>query len=163
MRSTLLWVGAYFVALVLVLTPLMDVLIAAFPFRPGEMAWRFAAIGIFAEGVMLALLGLYSALALAIYLDHRVVVKALGIISALGVVAFGVVIVVFMLDAVGMRSIIAPEARSGMAVASAAALFKHLCGFVGTGLMALTARSEVRRSGRARRSQDDIVFAAGKK
>lgn len=163
MKLTFLWAGAYFVAAVFVLTPVMDVTIAALPFRPGEMTWRFAATGIFAEGVMTALLGLFSALALAVYLEHRTVVKVLGVVSAIGCLTFLGVIGLFLIEAMQMRSVVAEEAQTGMAIASMGAFFKHLSGLIGTALMAMAARSELKHMGSGKGSQRDMVVAAGQK
>jgi len=99
----------------------------------------------------------------AVYLEHRGVVKLLGVISALGSLAFLGVIGLFVLEGMSMRALVAEEAQTGMAMASGGAWFNHLCGLIGTGLMAMAARAELKRMGRGKGSHGDMVFSAGGK
>ena len=116
-RFSFVWAAAYFVALLLIVNPIVDVTIAALPFRPGEMTWRFAAIGIFAEGVMTPLLGFLFILLIATYLGHRSVVRAVGWLCAIGFVAFLGVLGLFALETMSMRALVA--GKYGQAAADA--------------------------------------------
>jgi len=73
------------------------------------------------------------------------------------------VIGLFLLEAPQMRSLVAEEAQTGMVIASGGALLKHVSGLIGTGLMAMAARSELKHMGRGKGSQRDMVVAAGQK
>ena len=160
-RFSFVWGAAYFVALLLIVNPIVDVTIAALPFRPGEMTWRFAAIGIFAEGVMTPLLGFLFILLIATYLGHRSVVRAVGWLCAIGFVAFLGVIGLFAVEATSMRELVAEEVQAAFGIASVAALLKHVTGAVGTGLMAVGAFKESARLGRNVEGKADgsIIFS----
>lgn len=159
-RFSFVWAAAYFVALLLIVNPIVDVTIAALPFLPGEMTWRFAAIGIFAEAVMTPLLGVLFILLIATYLGHRSVVRAVGWLCAVGFVAFLGVIGLFAVEAMAMRELVTEEAQAAFGIASVAALVKHITGAIGTGLLAVGAFRESARlavTGRGRADEHIIV------
>lgn len=164
-RSSLLGFAGYFVAAVLVFLPLLDILMSVQPMSMGDMTWRFATIGVLAGAVMTVILGMFLALAVAVHLEQRRMVKLTGMLSVLGVVAFLGFMAMFLLDAMGMRALVNPEAQAAFGVASVAALFKHGCGALGLGLVALAARAESKAlaaSSSGRRS-GGIVSSASRK
>lgn len=164
MRSWGLAASAYVMAAVLVITPVMDVTVSALPFRFDDPVWRFATIGIYAEGVMTALLGLFLALVAAAYFGHRGMLRALVLVNVLGALCFAAVIGSFILEATTMRTLVAEEVQGAFGVASVGALVKHACGLLGTVVMALAARAESRhRPSRPKGSGPKAVAVGGRK
>lgn len=113
-------------ALLLVLFPLTDALSTVWPLRPGEFQWRFGAVGLFSQALMTPLLGVVLALVTAHILEHRVVLRILAVLAALGGVLLLVVLAGFALDAAQMRGQVRPELKGNFDVASIAAAMKLL-------------------------------------
>ena len=59
----------YFIAALLIATPLMDFATSVVPLRPGSLEWRFASVGLLSGFLLTPLLGLVIALAVAAYAD----------------------------------------------------------------------------------------------
>lgn len=143
-RFSFLGAVAYLVAALLVIMPLLDVTISLMPFHAGDLIWRFGAIGVLSGGVMMSLLGLFVAIAAAVSLEHRGMVKLTGAVAALACVVYLGFVVMFLLDAMNVRSLIAAEVQEAFGIASVAALFKHVCGVIGAGLVVFAARAEAK-------------------
>jgi hypothetical protein len=119
---------AYLVALLVFLFPLVDTAMSVWPPQPGEVPWRFGAAGFYSRALITPILGVLIALAVALHLDHRRVLRGIAIASAVAVVVLIGVIGTFMLDALEMRAQVALARRSAFDVASGVALMKYLAG-----------------------------------
>jgi hypothetical protein len=144
---------AYLVAFLIFLFPLLDTAMSVWPPQPGEVAWRFGAAGFFSRALMTPLLGVLVAFAVALYLDHRRVLRAIAIASAAAAVMMIGVIGMFMLDALEMRSKVIEARRFAFDVASGVALMKY-----GAGVLAATAYAVV-----GWRASKQVAAPAGKR
>jgi hypothetical protein len=124
-RTRFLAAPAYLVACLLVFFPLLDTLLSVWPLQPGEVSWRFGAVGLFSPATMTPLLGLLLAFGVAVLFAHRWVVRTVSVIGAPAAIAIAGVSVFFVLDAVQMRTQVRPEARTAFDVASLVALGKY--------------------------------------
>jgi hypothetical protein len=121
---------AYLVAFLIFLFPLLDTAMSVWPPQPGEVAWRFGAAGFFSRALMTPMLGVLIAFAVALYLDHRRVLRVIALASAVTAVAIVVVMGMFMLDALEMRAKVIEARKFAFDVASAVALVKYGTGMV---------------------------------
>lgn len=136
MLTRLLAVPAYAVAFLLAFFPLLDTALSVFPPNLGEVAWRFGAAGLFSRALMTPLLGLLLAFAVALLLEHRKVLRGLSILSGLTSAVLLGTIVLFLLDALQMRSQVQPHAKVAFDIASAVALGKYGLGILVLGAFA---------------------------
>jgi hypothetical protein len=103
--------GAYFVAALLFLITLVDYLGNAWPFRPGEVGWRYGIVGMISTYLLSPLLGCLIASATAAWLPQPRVSRSLAIIMWVGALLLLAALAAFLLDSLQVRSAAAPEAR----------------------------------------------------
>ncbi len=103
--------GAYFVSALLFLITLADYLGNAWPFRPGEVDWRYGVVGMISTYLLSPLLGCLIASATAAWLPHPKVSKFLGLLMWLGAVLLLAALGIFVLDSIQVRSAAAAGAR----------------------------------------------------
>ena len=116
----------YLIALLLIATPLIDFAANAWPARAGDVAWRYGAVGLLSGYVLTPLLGLGLAGAIAVTLEHRLVLRSLVIISWVGALVLVAASVDFSLDALQLRhNVPAPQGRN-FDLGAAKALLKHV-------------------------------------
>jgi hypothetical protein len=122
--KALVWPG-YIVAALLIILPLTDTLLSVWPIRLGDVSWRFGATGLFSRALMTPLLGLLLILAVALMSGHRRVTRGVAIVGGLAVITIIGTSVMFLLDAIQMRTQVRPEAKTAFDVASIVALAKY--------------------------------------
>jgi hypothetical protein len=118
--------GLYPVALLLILSPLVDLLSAVWPIRPSEVSWRFGTFGLITSALVTPIVGLVLLQGAAALLDH---VKTLRVVSALNLVVAVLVVVgaaLFLLDAVQLRGTVMKTAQQSYDLAAAKALVTAL-------------------------------------
>lgn len=103
--------GAYFVAALLFLITAVDYLGNAWPFRPGEVDWRYGVIGMISTYLLSPLLGCLIASATAAWLPQPRVSRLLGVIFWIAALLLLAALAAFVLDSLQVRSAAAPEAR----------------------------------------------------
>ena len=116
--------AAYLVAFALVVIPIFDASMTAFPPHFHDARWRFGIVGLLSNAVLFPVLGALIAVATAALLEHRKTQRALGALAlvavAVCVVAFGM----FVLDALQTRAAVRPALSLSFTVASATAAVK---------------------------------------
>lgn len=117
--------GLYAFAVVLVVSPVVDVGTTVFPFRPGDLSWRYGALGIVPGYIHTPLLGLAIAFCLAIWFRHARTLRWLSILTLLAAVAFVMAMGVFALDVVQMRGMRPPEEQGLVLAGGAIQEFKY--------------------------------------
>jgi hypothetical protein len=120
----------YLIALSLVFFPLLDAVLSIWPPQPGQVAWRFGAVGLLSRAVMTPLLGLFIAYAVAFALEHRTVLRVISVVSLLAAIAIVGALGLFGLDALQMRSQVVAQAKKAFDAASVTAVMKYLFGVV---------------------------------
>ena len=127
----------YFIAALLIATPVMDFATSVLPLRLGSLEWRFASVGLLSGFLLTPLLGLVIALAVAAYADHMGFVRVLSILSGAVAVIFIIVLVLFLLDIVQLRSAVQDQARAAFKSAAMKAVIKHVCFIAALGWLAI--------------------------
>jgi hypothetical protein len=149
----------YFVALLLIVLPFVDLVTNVWPVRVGALEWRYGTLGLLSGFTLTPLLGIVLATASAALLDHRVMQRVIGVLNLLGAVALAVVVVLFALDWLQMRASIQPPQRHGMDIGSLKALAKHVLVAVALGWLGIAGLRATRRQAgaRSRRSPTPLV------
>jgi MFS family permease len=116
----------YALGVFLLLMPLIDTLVSAWPPRPGVIGWRFGAVGLYSNAFLTPLVGVILLLVLAKAMEHRKVIRLLSILTAIAAVFVLGALAVFILDALQMRAAVRAEAKTTFDRASALAMVKYL-------------------------------------
>jgi hypothetical protein len=140
-------VPAYLVSLALILIPLADVMTTLFPWRVMDARWRFGAVGLISNALLLPMAGLLIAYVAATILNHATTRRVLGILGLLGALVGVVALGMFALDSLQTRASVAPAMRTSFMVATLAASIKTIVAtitFVAIGIVALRGRKSDR-------------------
>lgn len=113
----------YVLAVLLFFSPVMELFIGVWPPRPGDIQWRFGLLGLVATSVLTPLVALVFVFTAATALDHGRVVKALGVVSALGALFMLLAMGAFLLDMVQLRTSVVASQQRAYVLASGKALF----------------------------------------
>ena len=93
-----LTVAAYVVALYFVLSFLVDVPTNVMPFNFSSETWRYGVVATVSNYLVSVLFGLILAAYVAALNGHRLVLRAVSILSAIGAVVLTVLLIGFLLD-----------------------------------------------------------------
>ena len=148
-RVRLVLVGAYPLAAVLILGPVLDGLVRTWPIRMGEVAWRFGAVGIWLNVLVTPLLGAFMIVAAAVGLGHRRLVRASAGVLWMVTGTLLIAEVAFALDYLQLRGVVSPEALAAFDVAAVKAMIAGVLGAVAGGILAWVSwRTSHKRSDR---------------
>lgn len=117
---------AYLVSVAMMLIPLADAWTTLYPWNPGDARWRFGAVGLVSNALMIPLAGLLVAFTMAWLREQRIVMRVISILGFLGVLLCAIALGSFALDALQTRSQVRPEMRLSFNVASVTAAIKML-------------------------------------
>lgn len=116
--------SAYFMAAILVVFPLSELVITVWPLHFGTTAWRFGAAGLLSRTLMTPLLGILLAAATAMFFGHRKTLRTVGIVSLVLAVLLVAACGLFALDALEMRVQVNPKVKHAFDVATVQAMAK---------------------------------------
>jgi hypothetical protein len=138
-----IWKSVYFLALLLVATPFVDLVTQVGNIRPGDLVWRYGFLGFFANNLLTPLLGLTLAAVAAAMLGHRRLLRTLNffcVLFALLLIGFAGI---FSLDVLQVRSGVEPAAANAFKLGALIALSKYLAGAAGLLFLAWTGRRTI--------------------
>jgi hypothetical protein len=138
--------AAYLVAFALVFIPLFDAAMSLVPFRLGAAAWRFGAVGLLSNALMIPAIGVLIALTTAVVLGHERTQRVFSILCWITAAILLAALVAFSLDALQTRASVQPAMKLSFAVASATAAAKLLLGSVTFALFARGSRLSRRKA-----------------
>ena len=104
-------VSAYAVAVLLIIIPVVDTIVAVGHPMPLEISWRYHAENQISMALVRPMMGVLLAYVTAVLLEHRRIVKAISLASALLVAGFALGIPLFLIDALDMRASLLPAAQ----------------------------------------------------
>lgn len=137
--------GLYALALLLFLQPFVETAATSWPPRFGEVGWRFASVGILYTMLPTVLVALVVAAIAAFLLQHRTMLRIVGVISLiLGVTVF-LLTIGFILDAVQLRRIVRPEAQGGYDLTGIKALITAVIAIVSCTMLGIGSFRATRR------------------
>lgn len=143
--------GLYLFALVLILSPLVDLVSTVWPPRPADLSWRYGFLGLSAGYLNTPMLGLAIAAGVAHWRESRAVMKGLGVAMMIVASVLLLVMAMFMLDVLQVRELRPEEARSALLVGGLLQELKYGAAFLilsVSGLGALKTASGYRSSKR---------------
>lgn len=104
----------YPIGALLVLASVSEPALQIWPFRVGELRWRFGAVGLMSGAVLGVAFGLVWIMAVAALLDHRRTLRAASVVCMAMAVALSAVAVLFGLDFLQVRSSVNPDFRGAL-------------------------------------------------
>lgn len=137
----------YLFALVLVVSPLIDLFSTAWPLRPGDLSWRYGFVGLGAGYLNTPILGVVLAAAIAVWQEHTALLRTLGVVSAVVAVVLLLVLGIWPLDFLQIRGLRPPEQRAGILTGGVIQEIKYVAACLVLALVALGARGTAKRSG----------------
>jgi hypothetical protein len=117
---------AYLVAIAMIAIPFADSWTTLFPWNIGDARWRFGAVGLISNALMIPLAGLLVALTVAWMRSQRLVMRTIGVVGFLGALLCVLGLGSFALDSLQTRSQVRPELQTSFTVASITAAIKTL-------------------------------------
>lgn len=132
-----LTVVAYLVAALMLIIPVLEVVLSVWPLRVGETSWRFGTVGLLSQALLTPLLGALVLVLLAVTLGHRRTLATVSVVAALLALALLVVIPIFGLDAIQMRTRVRTDAHRAFDLSSVLATIKLTAAFVVSLLLAI--------------------------
>ena len=115
---------AYLVAVAMMLIPMADAWTTLFPWHLGQARWRFAAVGLISNALMIPLAGILIAFAVAAARRQRLLLRVIGIGGFAAAILCGLALVSFVLDALQTRAGVNPDVLLSFHVASVTAALK---------------------------------------
>lgn len=106
----------YPVGALLIVAAVSEPALQIWPFRLGEVRWRFGAVGIMSGAVLGSIFGLVWIMSVAAVLDHRKTLRAASVVCMVGAVLLAVVAALFSLDFLQIRSSVNPGFRGALDV-----------------------------------------------
>lgn len=110
----------------MIVIPIVDTATSLFPWHLFDSRWRFGAVGMLSNALLIPTSGLLVAFVTALVLNHNPVRRTIGIF---GFVAAGLCVValgMFALDSLQTRAVVRPEMRLSFNVAAITAALKTL-------------------------------------
>jgi hypothetical protein len=123
--SALLTAGAYLFLFTLVFWPVVDLGSTVYPLRLGDPNWRYGFMGLMAAYLSTPVLGILLAMALSYVMGHRNTFRFISVISILGFVGLLVVLILFPLDVIQVRSATPEQQLRSFQVGAVLAELKH--------------------------------------
>ena len=120
----------YPVAILLIIVPLVDLSLRAFPPQFGSLQWRFGTVGLLLGNFGTILLGMGLVGLIAALVGHRGVLRTLGYVSLVVAVGTLAVIALFALDALQMRQLANANFKRNILLSSSGAMFAGLFGII---------------------------------
>ena len=116
----------YLTSVLLILIPIVDFVTSIVPYLPGSSKWRFASSALFAGFLLTPLLGVAMAMIVAGLMNHRFVLRWIGILSLVVAVGLVVACALLALDIIELRSTAEPEVQGALVLTGVRAIFKNL-------------------------------------
>jgi len=146
-------VPCYIVAVAFIVLPVFDQVLQLAPtMHIHDARWRFGALGLLSNILLLPLLGMTLAFALSAIFELPQWQRALSIVAVVGIVLIVIAIGVFALDAIQVRSLMRVERLSSWTIATLTATGKYILAAV---TLALFARAGFAASTRSKTSAKD--------
>ena len=108
----------------MILIPLADAWTTLFPWNFGEARWRFGAVGLVSNALMIPLAGLLIAFVVAWVREQRALLRVIGVFGFVAATVCILALVSFALDALQTRAQVNPQMLLSFKVATVTAAVK---------------------------------------
>jgi MFS family permease len=122
--------GVYLFMFLLAVWPMVDLLSSAWPPQPGNLQWRYGFMGITAAFLHTPILAGLLAMVFAFLLGHTGALRFLSILAVAVALGFLIILILFPLDALQLRSVTPAERLPQFQVGAAIVELKHLTALV---------------------------------
>ncbi len=127
---------AYLAGLLLIVIPTLQAVTQLWPLQFGNIQWRFQAAGSLSSVLLLPFLGLVLIALIARSSESRGISRTIGILSIIMALVMGASLVLFVLDALQLKTIVTSRAMQGFQitffrVGLVSGLFSLLFAFLG--------------------------------
>jgi hypothetical protein len=129
--------GLYLLALILAVSPLVEYVSMVWPMRPGDLIWRYGALGIGAGHLPNMTVGLAALMAMSSWREHAVVFRGTAIVCLVAAALVLPVMATFALDVVQVRGLREEELRGAVLVSGALQELKYLATALALGCLGL--------------------------
>ncbi len=123
----------YFIALLLVLTPLADFVTSVWPVQLAELRWRFASTAMLAGFLFTPLIGSLIGVAISTVLEQKMVLRVIGIINVVSAVILVVLLAIFAFDTLQLRRAVPPDTQNQFKVSAVRTALKLIATIMATG------------------------------
>ena len=147
--------AAYAVAIVFLLSPLVDVVTNVYPFELGSVQWRYGAVGIMSNYLISGVFGLLLGTFAAVLGGHAKVLWVFFALNLALAVALVALLGLFALDVLQLRSMVRPEAADMFGIGAGKAALKLLLVAASLGLLGVVGFKAARGETAARRDRKD--------
>lgn len=141
----------YFVAAILFLFPVIDLVANLWPIDPGRINWRYGAYMLLSGFVLTMVLGMALGLLVGRAAGHARTVRVLAVINGVIAVVLLLAAVAFTLDALQLRAGVTGDSRTQFGIGAVKSLVKNIIAAVGFGWIAVVGWRRT-RAGSAKRA-----------
>lgn len=131
--------GLYLLALLMAISPLVEYVTTIWPMRPGDLVWRYGALGLGAGHLPNVTVGLAALLGIAYWRGHRAVFYAVALASAAGAVLILPAMAMFALDVLEFRALREEQLRGAVLISGVLQELKYLVTALAMGCMGIGA------------------------
>jgi hypothetical protein len=157
MRFKYLALPGYFIALLMIVVPVVETALGVLPLRMSDVSWRFGAVGLMSRATLTPIIAMLGALVLATVLEHRLVQRTIGFVAGiLGVIVLGVALL-FTIDAIQMAGVVRPEGKKALIFASTEALVKFSLFTTALFLLSRAALKSTSTRSSSQKSKKDVI------
>lgn len=147
--------AVYFVGLLCLLFPLVDLVTNVWPLRPSDVQWRYGAVGLGSGFLLTPLLGLALISLLATIQAKAGILRTAGVVGIAAAVVLLSVTLLFVLDALQVRVGVQEQEQWFFRTAVIRAFGKNLLGSVAFGALGIGAFKSARRAKEARKEKEE--------
>jgi hypothetical protein len=157
MRFKYLALPGYFIAILMIVVPVVETALGVLPLRMSEVSWRFGAVGLMSRAALTPVIALFGALVLATVLEQRRAQRIIGFIAAiLGVLLLGIVLL-FTIDGIQMSGVVRPEGKKALIFATTEALVKFSLFTIALFVLARAALKSTSARVSTQKSKKDVI------
>lgn len=143
----------YIAGILFVILPIVDLVTNVIPLQPGDVAWRYGAVGLSSGFLLTPLLGMLVLALGAAYAEHALVLRILAGLGIAGAVVLIGVSVLFTLDALQLRGAVTPAESARFDIGAVKAVGKNVVGAVALGWLGRGSWLAARRAVRTHRAR----------
>ncbi len=134
----------YLIGALLILLPIIDFFTSIVPYLPASTKWRFASSSLFAGFLLTPLLGVALAMLVAGLMQHRFVLRWIGILSFLVALLLLAMCALLALDVVELRATAESEVKMAIVLSGTRAILKNIIVAMSLMFIGLACRSASR-------------------
>lgn len=146
---------------VLWLVPVLDSFVAAWPFDPANLQWRYRTIAILAPTMVTQMLAVTGAAVLGSLLGWRWLVRIASIIALLVMLFTLLGVIIHSMDYVQLKASVPEDSRAGFSLGMLRGTVQLVLGATASGVLAVAGLLTANASGDPRKGSARVVVVPG--